>query len=184
VTGPLWLARHWPLATRCRIFGRRNPVRPSELDPQGRSRRPVSHAGCPSTSSEAAGGALLRFTPRPRSAPRSAARFPLAGASVPVSAIESCEHRKRTCTAGGDLQSDLRHRAARSLPPSGPRRTTSRSPSLTPRSNKPAPSWAILCPHSPAAASWSPLPCRNRLPFRCRSHYLPLLRRYRSTPTD
>jgi hypothetical protein len=108
VTGPLWLARHWPLATRCRIAGRRNPVRPSELDPQGRSRRPVSHAGCPSTSSEAAGGALLRFTPRPRSAPRSAARFPLAGASVPVSAIESCEHRKWTCAAGGDLQPDLR----------------------------------------------------------------------------
>ena len=117
-----------------------------------------SHADCPSTSSEAAGGALLRFTPRPRSAPRSAARFPLAGASVPVSAIESCEHRKWTCTAGGDFQSDLRYRAASSLPPSGPRRTTSRSPSLTPRSNKPAPSWAILCAHCPPAASWSPLP--------------------------
>ena len=169
MTGPLLLAHHWPLATRCRIAGRRNPVRPSELAPQGRSRRPVSDAGCPSTSSEAAGGALLRFTPRPRSAPRSAARFPLAGASVPVSAIESCEHRKWTCTAGGDLPPNLRHRPARSLPPSGPRRTTSRSPSLTPRSNKPAPSWAILCPHSPAAASTSPLPCRNRLPFRCRS---------------
>ena len=42
MTGPLWLARHWPLATRCRISGRRTPVRPSELDPQGRSRRPVS----------------------------------------------------------------------------------------------------------------------------------------------
>jgi hypothetical protein len=42
VTGPLLLARHWPLATRCRISGRRTPVRPSELDPQGRSRRPVS----------------------------------------------------------------------------------------------------------------------------------------------
>lgn len=137
MTGPLWLARHWPLATRCRISDRRNPVRPSELDPPGRSRRPVSHAGCPSTSSEAAGGVLLRFTPRPRSAPRSAARFPLAGASVPVPAIESCEHRKWTCTAGGDLHPDLRHRAARSLPPSGPRRTTYRSPSLTPRSKNP-----------------------------------------------
>ena len=161
MTGPLWLGRHWPPATRCWIFGKRNPVRPSELDPQGRSRRPVSHAGCPSTSSEAAGGALLRFTPRPRSAPRSAARFPLAGASVPVSGIESREHRKRTCTAGGDLHPDLRHRAARSLPPSGPRRTTSRSPSLTPRSNKPAPSWAILCPHTTAAASWSRIPAEN-----------------------
>ena len=171
MAGPLLLARHWPLATRCRISGRRNPVRPSELDPQGRSRRPVSHAGCPSTSSEAAGGALLRFTPRPRSAPRSAARFPLAGASVPVSAIESCEHRKRTCTAGGDLHPDLRHRAARSLPSSGPRRTTSRSPSLTPRSKQTAPSWAILCADSPPAASWSTLPCRNRLPFRCRSQH-------------
>lgn len=169
MAGPLLLARHWPLATRCRISGRRNPVRPSELDPQGRSRRPVSDAGCPSTSSEAAGGALLRFTPRPRSAPRSAARFPLAGASVPVSAIESCEHRKWTCTAGGDLQPDLRHRAARSPPPSGPRRTTSRSPSLTPRSKKPAPSCALLCVDTPAAAAWSPLPCRNRLPFLCRS---------------
>jgi hypothetical protein len=41
VAGPLWLARHWS-ATRCRISGRRTPVRPSELDPQGRSRRPVS----------------------------------------------------------------------------------------------------------------------------------------------
>jgi hypothetical protein len=112
VTGPLLLAHHWPLATRCRIAGRRNPVRPSELAPQGRSRRPVSDADCPSTSSEAAGGVLLRFTPRPRSAPRSAARFPLAGASVPVSAIESCEHRKRTCTAGGDLHPDLRHRVS------------------------------------------------------------------------
>ncbi len=174
MTGPLWRPPHWPLAARCRITGRRNPVRPSELDPQGRSRRPVSHADCPSTSSEAAGGALLRFTPRPRSAPRSAARFPLAGASVPVSAIESCEHRKRTGTAGGDLHPDLRHRAARSLPPFGPRRTTSRSPSLTPRSNKPAPSWVILCAHSPPAASWSPLPCRNRLPFLCRSHAIVL----------
>ena len=169
MTGPLWLAHHWPLATRCRIAGRRNPVRPSELAPQGRSRRPVSDADCPSTSSEAVGGALLRFTPRPRSAPRSAARFPLAGASVPVSAIESCEHRKRTCIAGGDLHPDLRHRAARSLPPSGPRRTTSRSPLLTPRSNKPAPSWAILCAHSPPAAFWSPLPCRNWLPSLYRS---------------
>lgn len=165
MTGPLWLARHWPLATRCRIAGRRNPVRPFELDPQGRSRRPVSHTGCPSTSSEAAGGAVLRFTPRPRSAPRSAARFPLAGASVPVSAIESCEHRKWTGTAGGDLQPDLRHRAARSLPPSGPRRTTSRSPSLTPRSKKPAPSWAILCPRSPPAASWSPASLPKPAPF-------------------
>jgi hypothetical protein len=169
VTGPLLLAHHWPLATRCRIAGRRNPVRPSELAPQGRSRRPVSDADCPATSSEAAGGALLGFTPRPRSAPRSTARFPLAGASVPVWAIESCEHRKWTCTAGGDLHLDLWHRAARSLAPSGPRRTTSRSPSLTPRSNKPAPSRTIPCPHSPAVASWSPLPCRNRLPFPRRS---------------
>ena len=127
MTGPLLLAHHWPLATRCRIAGRRNPVRPSELDPQGRSRRPVSHAGCPSTSSEAAGGALLRFTPRPRSAPRSAARFPLTGASVPVAALESCEYRKRTCTAGGDLHPDLRHCVSCPLPTSGPRRTTSRS---------------------------------------------------------
>ena len=171
MTGPLLLAHHWPLATRRRIFGRRNPVRPSELALQGRSRRPVSHAGCPSSSSEAVGGALLRFTPRPRSAPRSAARFPLAGVSVPVSAIESCEHRKSTCTAGGDLPPDLRHRAARSLPPSGPRRTTSRLPSLTPRSNKPAPSRAILCAHGPPTASRSSLPCRNRLPFLWRSHH-------------
>lgn len=168
MTGPLWLARHWPLLPGVEsLVGGSQFALPSltrKGDLGGRS-----HAGCPSTSSEAAGGALLRFTPRPRSAPRSAARFPLAGASVPVSAIESCEHRKWTCTAGGDLHPDLRHRAARSLPPSGPRRTTSRSPSLTPRSKKPAPSWAILRPRSPATTSWPPLPCRNRLPFRCRS---------------
>jgi len=151
VAGPLWLARHWPLLPGVEsLVGGPQFALPSltrKGDLGGRS-----HAGCPSTSSEAAGGALLRFTPRPRSAPRSAARFPLAGASVPVAAIESCEHRKWTYIAGGDLQPDLRHRAARSLPPSGPRRTTSRSPSLTPRSKNPrraGPFSAPIVPHPP-----------------------------------
>ena len=133
-----------------------------------RLRRPVMNR--PPTSSEAADGALLRFTPRPRSASRSAARFPLAGGSVPVLAIESREHRKRTCTVGGDPRPALRRLASCALPPSGPRRTTSRLVPFTPRSNNPAPSWGILRPHHPATASWSPLPCRKRLPFLCRSH--------------
>ena len=125
----------------------------------------------PPTSSEAADGALLRFTPRPRSASRSAARFPLAGASVPVLAIESREHRKRTCTVGGDPRPALRRLASCALPPSGPRRTTSRLAPFTPRSNNPAPSWGVVRPHHPATASWSPPPCRNRLPFLCRSQH-------------
>ena len=169
MAGPLWLARHQPLGTRCRISGDRTPVRPSELAPQGKSRRPVSDADCSSTSSEAAGDALLRFTPRPRSAPRSAARFPRLGTSVSVSAIESREHRKRTCTAGGDLHLDLRHRDSalcRLLALAGQHSGLS----FTPRSNSTAPSRAILRPHRPFTASWYAPPCRNWLSSSGRPH--------------
>jgi hypothetical protein len=60
-----------PPATRCPASKGRlgSPVRPSELAPWVRLRRPAE--GRPPTSSEAAGGTSFRFTPDPRSATRS-----------------------------------------------------------------------------------------------------------------
>jgi hypothetical protein len=169
VTGLLWLARHWPLATRCRIFARRTPVRPSELDPQGRSRRPVS-CRLPVDFLESSRRCVAPLHPSPSLCPTFCGTLPACGSLRPrvghrlVRAPQVDTHRgRRTPTRPSAPCCSLPATfwpSQDNIPV-----TIAHSASKTT-----APSWAILCPHSPAAASWPPLPCRNRLPFLCRSH--------------
>ena len=156
MTGPLWLARHWPLATRCRISVRRTPVRPSELDPQGRSRRPVSRR-LPVDFLGSSRRCVAPLHPSPSLCPTFCGTLPACGSLRPRVGHRVARAPQVDMYRGRRPPPDLGHCAARSLPPSGPRRTTSRSPALTPRSKNPrraGPFSAPIVPQPPPGPSF------------------------------
>ena len=172
MTGPLWLARHWPLATRCRISDRRNPVRPSELDPQGRSRRPVSRR-LPVDFLGSSRRCVAPLHPSPSLCLTFCGTLPACGSLRPrvghrvVRAPQADMHRGRRPPPGSSAP--CRSLSATFWPSQDNIPVTLAHSAF----KKTRAELAILCPHSPAAASWSQLPCRNRLPFRCRSQSNP-----------